>query len=313
MALVSVAVALGLVLVAGGIYAIVIDRSITRNISREDTLPGDDASASPRPTVNVTGTLNYVLLGSDSRDAANSGDGRSDTIMVVHLNKVRSHAYIISFPRDMWVDIPGYGQDKINAAFTLGGPKLTVRTLEALTDVRMNHVLMIDFEGFIELTDELGGIEVTNKTGFTSHGYEYPKGKITIAGEKALWFVRERKSLPGGDLDRAENQRKVIQAIVRKGLSADVVSDPARFTAFIGGLAKHLTVDQSLSDAEIRSTALSLRLTANNITLMQAPLAGFSTINGQSVDIVDDVKLAELSKALKDDTVAAYVKKYPKG
>ena len=91
-----------------------------------------------------------------------------------------------------------------------------------------------------------------NKTAFSSHGYDYPKGKIKIEGEKALWFVRERHALPGGDLDRAENQRNVIKAIVAKGLSAGVVSDPATFTAFIGNVAKHLTVDNSLSDAEIR-------------------------------------------------------------
>ena len=84
---------------------------------------------------------------------------------------------------------------------------------------------------------------MTNKTAFSSHGFHYPKGKITIAGEEALWFVRERHHLPGGDLDRAENQRNVIKAIVQKGLSAGVISDPATFTTFLSNVAKHLTVD----------------------------------------------------------------------
>ena len=84
----------------------------------------------------------------------------------------------------------------------------------------MDHVVLIDFDGFIRLTEDLHGVTVTNKTAFSSHGFDYPKGKITIAGEEALWFVRERHQLPGGDLDRAENQRNVIKAIVQKGLSA---------------------------------------------------------------------------------------------
>ena len=112
---------------------------------------------------------------------------------------------------------------------------------------------------------------MTNKTAFSSHGYDYPKGKITIQGEQALWFVRERHALPRGDLDRAENQRNVIKAIVAKGLSARVISDPAKFTRFIGNVAKHLTVDRSLSDDEIRRTALSLRLDVENIDRAAGP------------------------------------------
>jgi LCP family protein required for cell wall assembly len=255
-----------------------------------------------------------VLLGSDSRDPGNEGNGRSDTILVVHLNAKRNKAYVISFPRDMYVTVPGYGKNKINAAFAFGGPPLAVRTLEDLTGVRMDHVALIDFEGFIRLTEDLRGVTVTNKTAFSSHGFDYPKGKITIAGEEALWFVRERKLLPGGDLDRAENQRNVIKAIVQKGLSVQVISDPATFIGFIGNVAKHLTVDNDLSDAEIRRTALSLRLTGKDIELLQAPISGFATTrDGQSIDVVDTAKMAELSTALNKDKLSEYVKKYPQG
>ncbi|SDT43267.1 cell envelope-related function transcriptional attenuator common domain-containing protein [Friedmanniella luteola] len=305
-----------LALVAVGVYAWRVDSGLTSNINRGIDLPGDAPSGeSARPSAEPeTGTLNYVLLGSDSRDPEDEGDGRSDSIMVVHLNKERDQASIISFPRDMYVDIPGHGKSKINDAYAFGGPALAVRTLEQLTNVRMDHVVLVGLEGFIGLTEDLGGVTVTNKTAFSSHGFDYPKGKVTLQGEKALWFVRERHSLPNGDLDRAENQRNVIKAIVAKGLSADVISDPARFTGFITNLAKHLTVDNSLTDAEIRRTALSLRLRAQDITLLQAPLSGFgTTAGGQSIDVVDTTKLAELSEALKKDTMEAYVKKYPEG
>lgn len=312
--LIGISVLLVAVMGAGLWYAATIDRSVTRNINRGVELPTDPSSVRPPKEAQETGTLNYVLLGSDSRDPGNEGNGRSDTMMLVHLNAKRTKAYITSFPRDMYVNIPGYGKNKINAAFAFGGAPLAVRTLENLTGVRMDHVVLIDFEGFIRLTEDLHGVTVTNKTAFTSHGFDYPKGKITIAGDEALWFVRERHQLPGGDLDRAENQRNVIKAIVQKGLSAKVISDPATFTTFIGNVAKHLTVDNDLSDGEIRRTALSLRLSSKDIELLQAPISGFGTSrDGQSIDIVDTAKMAELSTALKKDKLSEYVKKYPQG
>lgn len=306
-----------LALAAGALYAFSINRSVLNNLNRSDSLPQDTPTApgeSPRPTKQATGTLNYLLLGSDSRDDGNAGNGRSDTIVLVHLNQARDQAYVISFPRDMWVSVPGHGKNKINAAFALGGPPLTVQTVERLVNDRIDHVLLVDFDGFVELTDALGGVTVTNRTAFSSHGHRYPKGEITIGGEEALWFVRERHALPRGDFDRAENQRKVIKAIVTKGLSREVISNPARFTRFLSGLAQHVTADSSLSDDELRSTALSLRLTGSDLVLLQAPISGVGTsADGQSIDVVDAAQLAELSRALRTDTMAAYAKKYPEG
>ena len=220
--LIAVAGLLVLTIGAGVVYGVALDRRVRANLSRGPNLlpstnPTATTSTRPAKEAQETGTLNYVLLGSDSRDPEDEGDGRSDTIMVVHLTKKRDKAYVISFPRDMYVNIPGHGKSKINSAFEIGGSPLTVETLEDLTKTRMDHVVLVDFEGFVELTEDLGGVTVTNKTAFQSHGYTYPKGKITIKGKEALWFVRERHALPGGDLDRAENQRKVIKAVVVEG------------------------------------------------------------------------------------------------
>jgi LCP family protein required for cell wall assembly len=312
--LIGVAIVLVAAIGAAMFYSATIDRSLTENLNRGVELPTDESSARPPKEPQETGTLNYVLLGSDSRDPGNEGNGRSDTILVVHLNAKRNKAYIISFPRDMYVNVPGYGRNKINAAFAFGGTPLAVRTVENLSGVRMDHVALIDFEGFIRLTEDLHGVTVTNKTAFSSHGFDYPKGKITIAGEEALWFVRERKLLPGGDLDRAENQRNVIKAIVQKGLSARVISDPSTFLNFLSNVAKYLTVDNDLSDDEIKRTAHSLRLGGKDIDLLQAPIAGFATTgDGQSIDIVDTAKMAELAHAMKKDKLSEYVKKYPQG
>jgi len=142
--LISVAVVVVGAVAAGAAYVYNVNQSVTQNIKREDVLPAD-SSTRPSADPEATGALNFVLLGSDSRDPEDSGAGRSDSIMVVHLNKAHDQAYIVSFPRDMYVDIPGHGKNKINAAFAFGGTKLMVETLESLLGTRMDHVVMVDF------------------------------------------------------------------------------------------------------------------------------------------------------------------------
>ena len=148
-----------------------------------------------------------------------------------------------------------------------------VRTLEQLTNTRVDHVAMIDFLGFVNLTEDLDGVTVNNRTAFSSQGHTFPAGNITLEGEAALVFVRERLAFgPNGELQRAENQRNVLKAILAKGLSPEVISDPFQFTDFLGNAAKRIKVDKSLSNAELRATAASLRMKPSGITLISAPL-----------------------------------------
>ena len=186
-------------------------------------------------------------------------------------------------------------------------------TLENLTDTRMDHAAMVDFQGFARLTDEVGGVTVYNKTAFSSHGFHYPKGNITLSGERAIYFVGERRALPRGDFDRAANERNVVRAIIAKTLSAKIITDPGRLFSVVSGAAEHLTVDKGLTNSKIRSTVLSLRLTNKDVHLMQAPVSGKATRRGQRVDVVDKAKLAELRTALRDDKVNEYLAKYPQG
>ena len=314
----SLAVVVALTAVMGaaaGIYVGWVSKSFTGNVQRKELLPNDPPTLSspgqepgePKPgSTKQNAALNYVLMGSDSRDATNPGAGRSDSLMVLHLDGDRKHAYLISFPRDLYVAIPGHGKNKINAAYALG-PQLSVATLEKLLGTQMDHVALIDFEGFIGLTEELGGVTVTNEYATSSEGYYFPIGKITIKGAEALAYVRERHQLPNGDLGRAERQRLVVKAILAKGLSPETISNPTKFTGFVSGVAKHLTVDAGLSDSEIRGTALSLRLTASDLRLRQAPISGFRTIDGASVDVVDRDQMKDLAKALRTDTMADYL------
>jgi polyisoprenyl-teichoic acid--peptidoglycan teichoic acid transferase len=309
LALAVVASPLVAAITAGALYAVSIDRAINDNLRhRSDQLPAGEKA---RPTKGPAKVINYVLMGSDSRDVGNAVHGRSDALMVMHLAADRKSAYMISFPRDMYVSIPGHGKNKINSAFALGGPSLTVRTLERLLNTRMDHVAMIDFEGFINLTEELGGVRVYNKHSSASRGYKFPAGNVSLRGNQALAYVRERKRLPCGDLDRAERQRAVLLAILAKGLAKETITNPAKFLDFVRGVSRHVTVDDQLTEKELRETALSLRLLPKDIHMLQAPISGFGTSRTkESVDIVDQKKLAQLAKALRNDEMDRFLEKY---
>jgi LCP family protein required for cell wall assembly len=303
-------------LAAAALYIVSIDRAVNQNLQRgTQQLPAETPTAAgeePRPPKTDGKAVNYVLLGSDSRVTTDASQGRSDVLMVMHLAGDRKSAYVISFPRDMYVPIPGHGKNKINAAFAFGGPQLTVRTVEGLVDTRMDHVALIDFEGFINLTEQLGGVTVYNKYPSVSQGYRFPVGNITVRGEEALAYVRERKQLPHGDLDRAERQRVVLQAIIAEGLAKETISNPLKFVSFVRGVSRYVTVDDQLTESELRKTALSLRLKPGDIQSLQAPISGFGTSpTKQSIDIVDEKKLKELAKALRTDQMDKYVAKYP--
>ncbi len=305
-------------LVAGSLYAVSITRAVNNNLQHSSNqLPAErptEKGEKPRPAKGSSKAVNYVLMGSDSRDVGNARHGRSDVLMVMHLAADRKSAYMISFPRDMYVPIPGHGKNKINAAFAFGGPQLTVRTLEGLVGTRMDHVALIDFEGFMTLTEELGGVTVYNQYASVSRGYNFPVGNVTLRGEEALAYVRERYQLPHGDLDRAQRQRAVLSAILAKGLAKETISNPVKFVYFVREVLGHVTVDDQLTEKELRNTALSLRLTHRDIRMLQAPISGFGTSpTKQSIDIVDKKKLKELSKALQADRMDGYVDKYPKG
>ncbi|GAA4900996.1 hypothetical protein GCM10025789_19530 [Tessaracoccus lubricantis] len=252
--------------------------------------------------------VNFVLMGSDSRDGER---GRSDSLMVAHVSGDRQHVYLISFPRDMWVEVPEHGEAKINAAYAWGGAPLTVRTLESLLGVRMDHTVGIDFEGFIQLTGAVGGVTVHNPWASGSGANRFEEGEVTLEGERALTYVRERYGLPNGDLDRAYRQRTVVKAIIGKLATPETVTNPARFNEVVGQVADTLTVDDQMTNGYVTELGMQLRIFgADGVRMLQAPIRGFATIQGQSVDVVDVGRLEMLAKALQTDTMAQYFASY---
>jgi LCP family protein required for cell wall assembly len=303
-----VAATLVVVVAVAALYVNQLERSLTQNLDRDDLLP--DTGPYPTKEQSAGDALNFVVMGYDSRDPSVN---RSGSLMILHLSAKRDQAYFITFPRDTWVSIPGHGDNMISAAYELGGSKLAVTTLENLTDTRIDHAALVDIQGFAKLTDEVGGVTVYNKTAFDSHGFHYPKGNITVSGAQALYFVGGRNSLPRGDFDRAANERNLVRAIIAKTLSAKTIRDPGRLFSVASGAAEHLTVDKGLTNAKIRSTVFSLRLSNQDVHLMKAPVSGKVRKKGLSVYAVDRARLAELRAALRNDRVNEYLTKYPQG
>lgn len=296
-------------LIAGllGFYLVALNNALS-NIKREpDYAPPSYAG---RPAQSVAGPINVLLLGSDSRGAGDTG--RSDAIMWVHVSGDRKNIYITSFTRDLWVNIPGYHEGKINWGLAFGGVPLQVRTVETVVGARVDHVASIDFDGFIKLTDLLGGVNVYNKYASKIDQYAFPQGDITISGEQALAYVRERYDLPAGAWSRAERQRDVVAAIIMKMIRPEVLANPAMFGDLANGVSKTVTVDEGVTNKLIYDTALSLKLDGKQaIHSLQAPVASSGMVGDQYVDHPNVEQLKELGAALSGDTMASYVAKYP--
>lgn len=298
--------------------------SAVRSVSEVERVPDALPTGSRPPEPSTTATqaalpppMNVLLIGSDKRSATENG--RSDSFIVLHISADRKTAYLVSFPRDMWVAIPGHGTAKINAAYSYGGSPLAVQTVEQLTGARIDHVVTTDFADFVGLVDVVGGVTVDNpvasKARDTATGvsYNWPQGPVTLDGPAALLYSRQRYELPNGDLDRALRQRALLKALALKVATPEVLANPAVLSRVISTVSKYVTVDAQMTDQVILDLATSMRITSSGqVRMLQAPIKGFArSADGQSYDVVDVAGVAELGKALQDDTMAAYVAAHP--
>ncbi|MGW5638180.1 LCP family protein [Streptomyces sp. NPDC003832] len=222
---------------------------------------------SERPTSLVKDAQNILLIGSDSRAGdgnrrygRDSGTERSDTTILLHLSAGRRSATAVSLPRDLMVDIPSCRRPggsrtepmfaMFNYAFEMGGSACSIRTVEKLTGVRIDHHMVVDFQGFKKVVDAVGGVEVCLKEPINDKDAKLrlPAGRVELNGEQALGYVRARKTLGNGsDTDRMDRQQRFLGALVNKVKSNDVLLNPVRLYPVLDAATSSLTTDPELA------------------------------------------------------------------
>ena len=282
------------------------------SLNRFDVFSG--LSDGDRP--EQTGGLTFLVIGSDSREAVNQEDRnelsvgstpgqRSDSMMLVRLNHERDRVTVVGIPRDLWVDIPGEGEDKINAAYAYGGPQLAVRTVESVTDVRVDHYVEVDFTGFVDVVDALDGIRVClpEPVNDPKAHLDMAAGTHRVDGTEALAFARTRATARG-DLDRIDRQQQVLSAMLDQALSSETLSDPAKLTAFLDSALSSVTVDSGLDTSTINELAYQMRnLDMGSVTFTQIPIADMNhwTPRGDVALLWDEPASRELFADVRAD------------
>ena len=258
---------------------------------------------------------NILLIGSDTRsvsEAALVSGSRADTIMLMHIPADGKGVYIISIMRDTWVNIPGYGAAKINAALNYGGISLQVATVENLVGVKIDHVAEIEFEGFKSLVNAIGGVDVQVPFAFTSNVWTFTPGLMHLNGSGALSFVRERYSFADGDYQRVRNQRAFLRGLYSTMKAKGALSNVASFQSAVESLAGYMRVDSGLNAMQIAQLAAPV-LTSGDTTMRMTTLPNAGpgwSYDGQSIVIVNQAANANLSYALQNDTMDQFMATY---
>jgi LCP family protein required for cell wall assembly len=271
----------------------------------EDTRPAPATPAEPASADPVT----FLLVGSDTRAHLEPGetpDGRSDAIIVARFSADRKHAQLISIPRDSWVDIPGHGRSKINASYSWGGPSLLIQTVEQLTKVRIDHYLAIDFDGLIQVTDDLGGVDVVVADTTRNGPYTFPAGVNHLNGDQARWYLGQRHGLAGGDFDRVKRQQLYLRSMFGKLFSSHTFTDPGRLDSAMLAVTSAVKIDDTLGNGDLLALAYSMRNVApENVDFFTAPVLGTGMEGPASVVYLDNVTGERMWSYLRTDSLAA--------
>jgi LCP family protein required for cell wall assembly len=255
----------------------------------------------------------WLLVGSDSRQGLTTerqralatggdvGNARTDTILLVHVPAFgdSTPTTMVSIPRDSYVPIPGYGRDKINAAFAIGGPVLLAQTVEQATGLRLDHYVEIGFSGFAGLVDALGGVTMCLDAPISDPlaGIDLSAGCQTLDGRDALGYVRTRAT-PRADLDRMVNQRRFMSALLHRAASPAVWLDPWRWYSVPHAAVDALTLDEGDHIWDLARLAWVLRGPTAEITV---PIGEFTGNDSGSVVVWNHDAARQLFEALGAD------------
>lgn len=256
----------------------------------------------------------WLLVGSDSRSGltveqqaelttgGEVGDGRTDTILLVHLPALFSDTapVMVSIPRDSYVEIPEYGSDKINTAFAVGGPQLLTQTVEQATGLRIDHYAEVGFGGFAGLVDAVGGVDMCLAEPINDPlaGIDLPAGCRRLDGREALGFVRTRAT-PRADLDRMANQRAFMSALIHRAASPAVLLNPLRWYPLARAAADTVSVDDDDHVWDLGRLGWALRGDPTTVTV---PIGEFTDNSSGSIVVWDSEAAQQLFAALASDS-----------
>ena len=279
-----------------------------------DSRRANDGSDLPRQL------LDLLHVGSSSE----VGGYNTNTMILIHIPAGGGRAVAISIPRDDYVEVPGLGMKKIKEAYGLvkytdetqlvkegipnpqreflsreAGREATIATIHNLLGVPIDHFAEVNLVGFYDLANALGGVQVCLKHAVNDSKYSgavFPAGIQTISGADALKFVRQRHGLPEGDLDRTHRQQAFIAGVITKLRTEGIFGDLGKMSALLQVAKKDVVIDTGWDVLSFLPEAKSL--TAGHITFYTLPIKGFASRNGQSVNLVDPVKIKAYVKAL---------------
>jgi len=329
----SIAAVLSLALLCAGGWGWYLNQVAEASVSRTDAIP----TSGNEETLRTGSAMNLLIVGIDSRDdlteeqlaelnAGTDSGTNTDTMMLVHVPADGSNASFVSFPRDSWVDIPGYGEAKLNAAYAYGmqdaatgateeqqrsaGARLLVQTISQLTGLQIDHYAEVDLLGFFNLTSVVGGVEVNLCQAVDDSqwsGAVFPAGVQTISGADAVKFVRQRHNIgkTSTDFDRIRRQQVFLAGVLRKMLSDEVLLNPAKQQELVQAAAGSLTLDDDLELMELAGQMQGVQ--PGNIDFQTVPNAGPATsADGASiVELADTDALHAFFADLSAEPVAA--------
>jgi LCP family protein required for cell wall assembly len=301
-----------LAIVGGGFY---LSEYLGNNVDRVPNVfgPLDDAARPP-----TTAALTFLLVGTDTRSdgpttgahakGAGPGGDHSDVLMLAHVDPSRARATVVSIPRDSWVEIPGHNPNKINNAYAIGGPTLLIQTVEKLTDIRVDHLAVIDFAGFQSMVDAVGGIDITVSSPTGAENVSFRQGANHLDGASALSFLRQHNQVT--DDDHAQREQAALRALLGKATSNGLFSDLNRLYRLLDATTQSVDVDDTLSNGGLASLALQLRdLRASNIQFLRAPIGGVQGTGQQTIDYLDP-RAADLWAAVRDGSTDVYLNQH---
>lgn len=262
----------------------------------------------------TSGPLNILVAGVDIRSGltphqqaalhvGHSVSHNSDTLMVAHIPADHRYVKVISLPRDSWVDIPGHGQNKINAAFGIGGPKLMVQTVEHVTGLTINDYIEVNFLGFVKVINALGGVDICLPFAVDDpySGLRMSAGRHHVFGITALKFARDRHSFAASDLARIGDQQQLLASLLSEAVSSGTLTNPLRLARFLSAMSAAVKVDQGFNVAAIANQLRGIRPSDVSFTTVPLSSTNYITSTGQSAVLWNKPAAHALFAALKRD------------